>query len=356
MAKFYGVEELTAEDLAFRGSRFSEVREAAFANPYQKVWGAAGEPPLPMYEVALGGVLRGILPFGRPHTFHQAAVRTVSTRNDLRWGPDGKGYRRLLHPNGVCLFGEWEVTEATEYSGYFRAGSRALVAARYSTCCAETRRGSCRSLSMVARIYPTTDPNHAEPLPTAGLITQQDVGGDSSTHVNDAELRNAPDVTALRRGSGLPIILISGLVFGKVNKESSVRQLYEIAELGKSPAEPTRSPLYTRLLVAPEQPRIAGERLDFRDEVMAQIYDAGDPIPKRQLAFHVEVTDQARIGGFTDAYRRVTFENWRRIGKITFDSAAVSYNGDFVIHFHHPRWRKDPNDPASELPVPRGRG
>ncbi len=351
MARFYGAEELTAEDLAFRGSRFSDVRKAAFANPYQKVWGAAGEPPLPIHKVTLGGVLRGILPWGRPYTYTQAAVRTVSTKNDLRWGPDGKGYRRLVHTNGICLFGRWEVTEATEYSGYFRQGSRALVAARYSTCCTETRRGSCRSLSLVTRIYPTTDPDHAEPLPTAAMFTQQDIGGDYSTHVNDAELRNAPDVTALRRGSGLPIILISGLVFGKVNKENSVRQLYEIAELGKGPAEPTRSPLYVRLRVDPEQPRIPGDRLDFRDEVMAQIYDPGDPTPKRKLIFHVEVTDQAKFGGFTGAYRRVTFGNWRRIGKITFDTAVASYNGDFVIHFHHPRWRTDANDPSSELPV-----
>ncbi len=107
--------------------------------------------------------------------------------------------------------------------------------ARYSTCCSETRRGYTRSLSMVARLYPTTDPEHAEVLPTAGLITQQDIGGDHSTHINDAELRNAPDVTVVRRGSGLPIILITGLLFDRVNLESSVRQLYEIAELGKDP-------------------------------------------------------------------------------------------------------------------------
>jgi hypothetical protein len=38
-----------------------------------------------------------------------------------------------------------------------------------------------------------------------------------------------------------------------------------------------------RLLVDPAQPRIAGEGLDFRDEIMAQIYDRGDPVAKPQL-------------------------------------------------------------------------
>lgn len=351
MARYYGDEGLTPQDLAFRGSRFSEVQAALLANPYQKVWGAAGEPPLPRYEATLSGVLRHILPFGKPYDFREAARRTLSTRNDLRWGEDRKGFRRLLHPNGIGLFGLWEITEATPYSGYFRQGSRGLMVARYSTCCSETRRGFTRSLSLVARLYPTTDPDHAEPLPTAGLITQQDIGGDHSTHINDAELRNAPDVTALRRGSGLPIILITGLLFDRVNVESSVRQLYEIAELGKAAAEPTRTPLYIRLRVDEAQPRIPGDQLDFRDEVMAQIYDPGDAVPKRRLVFVIEVTDEAEIGGFTAAYRRVTFRNWRRIGRITFDSAALSYNTDFVAHFHHPRWRRDANDPASEAAV-----
>ncbi len=351
MARYYGDEGLTPQDLAFRGSRYSEVQEALLANPYQKVWGAPGEPPLPRYEATLSGVLRHLLPFGKPYDFREAARRTLSTRNDLRWGEDRKGFRRLLHPNGIGLFGLWEITEATAYSGYFRQGSRGLMVARYSTCCSETRRGFTRSLSLVARLYPTTDPHHPEPLPTAGLITQQDIGGDHSTHINDAELRNAPDVTALRRGSGLPILLITGLLFDRVNVESAVRQLYEIAELGKAASEPTRAPLYIRLRVDEAQPRIPGDQLDFRDEVMAQIYDRGDAVPQRRLVFVIEVTDEAEFGGFTAAYRRVTFRNWRRIGRITFDSAALSYNTDFVAHFHHPRWRRDPNDPASEAAV-----
>jgi hypothetical protein len=38
---------MTDQDRAYRGSLFAEVRKALFANPYQRVWGAAGEPPLP---------------------------------------------------------------------------------------------------------------------------------------------------------------------------------------------------------------------------------------------------------------------------------------------------------------------
>src|SRR5689334_1095705 len=170
----YGTEQITEEDRDYSGSRFSEVRDALFANPYQRVWGREGEPALPLYKVTLGSVLRGILPFGTPHLFLQATERTVHSSADLRWGRNRKGFRRLLHPNGICLTGHWRITEDTEYSGYFTKSSVALAIGRYSTCCSQTRRGQTRSLSLVGKLFPTTDPNHATPLRTANFITQED--------------------------------------------------------------------------------------------------------------------------------------------------------------------------------------
>jgi hypothetical protein len=347
---FFGTEQVTEEDRAYRGSRFSKVRDAIFANPYQKVWGRPGEPPLPIYDVNLLGVLRGILPFGQPHFFSQAVARAVDARSDLRWGPDRKGFRRIIHPNGICLTGSWEISEQTPYSGYFQRASRALVIGRYSTCCKETRRGHERSLSLVGKLFPTTDPGHSEPLRTANFITQEDIGGDRTEYINDAELRNAPNTTSWRRGFGVPVLLVEAIFFGKIDKEPTQRQLYQIAELGKPEGEPTRAPAFMRLLVDPAQPRIAGEALDFRDEIMAQIFDRGDPVAKRTLTFHIEVTDDGSTRGPNFLQRR-SFANWKRIGRLTFDNAVTSYNGDFVIHFTHPTWRGDRNDPSTATRV-----
>ncbi len=36
---------------------------------------------------------------------------------------------------------------------------------------------------------------------------------------------------------------------------------------------------------------------------------------------------------------------------MTFDNAVASYNGDFVIHFTHPTWRDDVNDPSTATRV-----
>jgi hypothetical protein len=347
---FFGIEQVTDEDRAYSGSCFSEVRDSLFANPYQKVWGAEGEPPLPVYQVTLGSVLRGLLPFGRDYLFRQASARAVDSTADLRWGPDRKGFRRLLHPNGICLIGRWVVTEENKYSGYFRKGSQALLIARYSTCCTETRRGHARSLSLVGKLFPTMDPDHREPLRTANFITQQDIGGDYTDYINDAEIRNAPDTRLWRRGLGAPVLVVTGLVFLSVDKEPSIRQLYPIAELGKPPDMPTQAPQFLRLVVSSQQPRIHGEALDFRDEIMAQIYDKGDPQPKRTLVFRIEVTDEGVTEGPSFFLRR-SFQNWRPIGELILDRAVASYNGDFVIHFRHPTWRSDRNDPSTATRV-----
>ena len=344
IAKELAAEQTNEEDRAYRGSRFSEVRQALWANPYQNIWGGKGEPKLPVYPVSFGGVVGGGCPFS-PSFFRRASIRTVDSAADLRWGTRQKGYRRLLHPNGVCLTGTWEITEPTPYSGYFAQGQKALIIGRYSTCCTETRRGFTRSLAMVGKLFPTTNPDHTELLRTANFITQQDIGGDRSNYINDAELLNAPNVTLFRRGLGFPVLVVTGLVFGKIDKQPSMRQLYPIAELGANPND-TRAPLFMRLRVATDQPRVEGEQLDFRDEVMSHIFDPGDPTPKRRLTFDIETTNDGRTTGISGFERR-TFQNWRRIGRIVFDDAVISYNGDFVIHFNHPTWREDTNDPTT---------
>ena len=52
------------EDRVYNGSRFSEVLAAISENPYQRIWGAPGEPALPVREVSfrtvVGGLIRGV--------------------------------------------------------------------------------------------------------------------------------------------------------------------------------------------------------------------------------------------------------------------------------------------------------
>jgi hypothetical protein len=199
---------------------------------------------------------------------------------------------------------------------------------------------------MVGKLFPTADPDHAAPLRTANFMTQDDIGGEDTEFINDIELRNAPNTTVARRGLGAPTLLHTGVTFEKVDQKPTIRQLYPIAELGKPAGTPTRAPQFMRLLFDAAQPRVEGDRLDFRDEVMAQIFDRGNPTPRRTLTFHIELTDDGETSG-TQLEEKRTFRNWQRVGRLVFDNAVVSYNGDFVIHFSHPTWREDRNDPAT---------
>src|SRR5262252_1745530 len=179
-----GSEQFTDVDRFYAGSRFREVVDALFANPYQQVWGRAGEPALPERHVSIRSIFGGLLGIGQPPRFERASERAVDSGADLRWGPDRKGFTRFIHPDGVCLIGRWRITEDSPYSGYFARGSEALTIARYSSGASGNRRGQIRSMAMVGKLYPTTDPDHGQPLRTASFITQEDIGGARTESIN----------------------------------------------------------------------------------------------------------------------------------------------------------------------------
>lgn len=348
-AEIFGSQGLTREDQDYQGSRFSEVKAALFANPYQKVWGAPDEPPLPNYKTTNRSVYAGILPGGLPPQFTLAAIRALESPADLRWGEDGRGFRRLLRPNGVCALGTWQINEDNPYTGYFKKGSQGLAVARISAGVTKTPGGVRHSYGLFLKIFPTLDENHKELLPTANVIFADDLGGTTAVRLNGAALTNAPQVTGLNRGNELPILLQEGLLFMLLDLMPSVRQVYPIAELGKPADAPTRAPEFMRLQLEPGVPA-SGEN-DVRDEVMGYLFDKGNPVPQRSLNFDISVSDTGKRTGFAllPKGERQTVTGWQTIGKASFNNAVVSYNGDFVIHFRHPLWRNDRNNPDSVL-------
>lgn len=333
-------QEYGQDDANYEGSTLSELQEALFDHPYCDPWPGVGKFRWPTYQVTLGTFLRGINSPESRFGFLSAARRIIDSKADLRWGQDGLGYRRLLHPNGICLFGKWIIDQETEYTGYFAPNSEGVLVARYSTCCTNSKNDKARSLSLVGKLFPTKSVDDPRRMIPANFITQEDLGGSFSRSIKDVELRNAPDTTFYRRGWGAPILLLTGLTFLIADREPAFRQLYEIAELDKPGHEETRSPRFMRLTVANLPNPIDANPLDFRDEIMAQIYDANNVTPQRVLSMEIEVTDQGKTYGPLPLQRR-TFKQWRRIGRIEFTAAAASYNGDFVAHFHHPAWRID---------------
>jgi len=345
----FGTQGLTQEDTNYLGSRYSDVKAAIFANPYQKVWGDRNEPPLPYYNTTNKSVYAGLLPGAQPPQFRLASIRTLDSPADLRWGEDGKGFRRLVRPNGVCVTGTWEITEDNPYSGYFKKGKQALVIARISAGKTVTLRGIRRSFGIVLKLYPTMDENHQNPLQTANVFLVDDLGGTTATRIIEAELTNAPQVTGFNRGNEIPIILMEGLVFELIDRMATARQVYPIAELGKASDEKTNAPEFVRLKASSGNSAIDEE--DVRNQILAHIFDKGNPEPKRTISFDISVSDRGKRSGFVffPKGQRQTITNWQTIGKVSFSNGVASYNGDFVIHFRHPTWRSDRNDPSTAV-------
>ena len=79
------------EDRRYNGSRFADVVDALFANPYQRVWGGEGEPPLPVGRCTCEPCSGRSCRSGRTNS-SEASERTLDSRADLRWGPDRKGF------------------------------------------------------------------------------------------------------------------------------------------------------------------------------------------------------------------------------------------------------------------------
>ena len=301
-----------------------------------------------MFKSTIRNAWRGTL-FGE-NKFRQASARAVDSRADLRWGTDGKGWRRIIAPNGICVLGNWEITEDSPYTGYYRKGSRGLTIGRFSSDGNETRRGQRRSISLGMKIYPTMDPEHPTPLIPASVIVQEDLGGMRTDYVNDAELVNAPSVHAYRRGIYFLIMLRAGPIFQQLDKVGDSRQLHEVAELGKPAGDPANCPEHMLLKMTPGQRKIEGRHLDFREEIYSHIFKPGDAQPTGVMEFDISVSSYGRKSG-VQGLSRVTVTDWQRIGKLRFTEAVASYNSDHVVQFHHPGWRDDRNDPSTYVRV-----
>ena len=347
LVNLHGKQEVTDEDRAYRGSRYADVRQALYENPYRD--GASGQVPgpLPMFESTIANAWRGAFGHG-PDLMRQASARVIDSQADLRWGADRKGYRRIIAPNGICVLGSWEITADTPYTGYFKKGAQGLTIARFSSDGNETKRGERRSISIGMKIYPTMDPNHPTPLIPASVIAQEDLGGMHTDYLNDVEMRNAPNVTASRRGIFVLIIVHAGMIFQNLDKVADSRQLYEVAELGKPADEPTKTPQHLLLKMVEGQQRIEGDGLDFRDEIYRHIFKDGDTAPTGSIDFDISVSDNGKKSGIP-GLEKVTVTDWQRIGRLRFTEAVASYNADHVIHFHHPGWRDNKNDPSTAI-------
>jgi hypothetical protein len=294
-------------DAPYTGSAFADVWSVAAADPYSVK---------PHYAVNVESMF-GFL----DDKMLDAANRTLSDREDVL-----PPFRKLVHPNGICLAGTWNVTDETPYTGYFRKGSRGLFIGRASTALTATERGEFRAFGFAGKIFPTTDPN--EKVSTANFFTIEDLGGTLRDHYLDAA--NTNDIINV---SLTPETFLNTVVGGVVAQaflaadhtlditQTLIRQLYPIAELGEADASKAVAPPWLMITGAPEIARV--DAADFRDELRLGQYPNG-------LRFDIRIAD---VG------TRIGPKNWRTIGFIEVTADALADGCDHRLHFHHPQFR-----------------
>jgi len=282
---------------------------------FQSLWSEVTSDPestLPQDEVSYEKLFDGVRDL-----ISEDADRTLEEHTDLL-----EPFNKLAHPNGVCLKGLWHIDTPNPYSGYFALGSRALMVARASTALSETKRGEVRAFGMAGKLFATEDPLEAVSWYSANFFVIDDLGGTDAEYYTDVQLTNEPEVSFTSSVfSAFAYGLKVASAFRGADKNSGIRQLYEISSLGEQDQSTVVTPRWMKIQAQENQTKFGVD--DFRDEFLLNVGE--------ELVFLISV-----------ASKKVDGEPlWKKIGTITFESSVVSATCDHRLHFHHPKWRDD---------------
>lgn len=254
----------------------------------------------------------------------QSANRTISNRSDLL-----PYFEKLVHPNGTCLLGEWNIDQENIYSGYFKKGSKGLIISRASVALSDTERGKRRSFGLAGKIYTTMDFNHTEELETANFFTMDDLGGTKVKKFSLTKLTNEPELSvSLGAIFLIRMARFVSKVFTKVDNNPGLRQLWQISGLGLMAGEVQSTPMWMRLSAAKAASYSSAK--DFRLELEQNISSHGD------MTFDIEVAGTMSAG--SDQKKK-----FKKIGTITYTEITASEGCDHRLHFNHPKLRADLN-------------
>lgn len=295
----------------YQGSTFRDVWTAASENPYEA---------LPETKVTLGSFYHFL-----KDKLQQSSERTLSNHSDVL-----PYFNKLLHPNGICLSGTWNITEQTPYSGYFKQNSKGLIIVRASAALSEIQRGEKRAFGIAGKIFPTENPDQQEPTKTANFFVIDNLGGTYTPNFLDTELTN--DITnidfkAANIGqTGILAAAVKAFAFADraTGRVLTVRQLYEISNLGENPGARIVTPQYIKLQ-GQLGPR--SEYSDFRDDLRL---DSNGGV----IRFDISVAADGALGKSKD---------WTKIGYIELTQDSLAEGCDHRVHFHHPEWKSNLN-------------
>lgn len=240
------------------------------------------------------------------------ALRTTSQRFDY--------YDRLpkkLHPNGVCVAGEWTIQAKTPFTGMLATGAKGLFIGRISVAMGETMVDEYRGFGVAGKVFPTINPN--EVVKTGNFFTIDVLSGTKLEHVLDAKTTNQPELGHNFSVIGLGLRIAAALT--SADQNPAFRPLTQVAAAGMRSEQTVAQPRWIRLSVAQKLKR--NNQLDFRNEVIIAMDE------NRELIYNIEVSN-------TTANRNAE-HGWTKVGQINLNQAIISYGCDRRLHFSHPK-------------------
>jgi len=289
----------------YNGSSFEEVWSLVEERPYSD---------LPKKKVTFSSFFSGFT-----NLIAKSAKRTVENQSDIL-----PHFNKLLHKNGTCMAGTWEITKENPYSGYFQKGSRALIIARASTTLSNTKRGGLRGFGLAGKIFPTEDPYSTHK--TANFFLIDNLGGTYAPNFTRADLTNEPGILPSFSFSLpllAPIAAAVGKAFGDADKNPGIRQVYSISNLGLKENQVASTPKYMKFVGSNEEATV--NESDFRDELKTHMGSNG------QLTFNIYVANNKDSNGN---------KKWSSIGNVQFDQIVASTGCDHNLHFHHHKFKE----------------
>ncbi|MBY0414190.1 MAG: hypothetical protein K2Q18_08495 [Bdellovibrionales bacterium] len=300
---------------AFSESSFNEVREVLFgANPtssnatVKSEMKAYEKNGLPHYEVTSSKFIVA----GVDHLLDRAK-KTLNDKEDYY-----PRLEKLVHPNGVCFTGTWNITEKSSYSGYFKNKATGLFVGRASTALTETERGDSRGMGFAGKIFPTLDKDAK--VPTANFFLVDVLMGEQRDRYLDVGMTNNPDLGF--RFSLLAMALKISKTFKKVDTDPLYRPLYPISELNLDAPSTSLAPKF--MMLKADKSVARNDDADFRDELSIRKNHPDG------IRLNIMVNDKTADQGSKE---------WIKLGYIQLDESTTSYGCDRRLHFAHPKMR-----------------
>lgn len=223
---------------------------------------------------------------------------------------------KIVHSNGVCVSGTWQIDANSPYSGLFAKNAKALVVARISAATGSTKRGEKRGFGFAAKLFPTINPD--EQVKTVNFFSVDVLMGTTAPHYLDVATTNEPDTGFDIWGIRLGLKIANAFKTADINP--GFRPITPLAKVGTDAAQ-VKAPKWIR--ISADAKTVKNEEVDFRDEVVRAMKENG------KLVFNVDVSNESGD--------RNAKTGWARVGKIVVDQAAVTYGCDRRLHFAHPK-------------------